>query len=187
MNKKILIGVNIIVFVLVIAGVYYFLNHSSKKTPGGVNTAPEENVDTYPKQPIIDTTKEPEIPAPTQGEWGMQIKTKDGGTISVNDFYKDSKTIVYKDWGAMLKVNPYYQILYFTIDQSFLISLLGGDLRVIRADAEKDLVNILGLTEKEACQLVVVVAVSNNASEKASGRDYNLSFCPDGTPLPKNL
>ncbi|MFA5830290.1 MAG: hypothetical protein WC878_00495 [Candidatus Paceibacterota bacterium] len=184
MNKKILIAINIIVFILVIAGVYFFLKFSSEKTP---NMPPEEIVNTYPMQPIEEPIKDPETPAPTQGEWGMQVKTKDGETISVNDFYRDSKTIVYKDWGAMLKVNPNYKLLYFTLDQSFLVTLIGGDLRTVRIEAEKELLNILGITEKEACRLIVATTVPFDVSERASGQDYGLSFCPDGAPLPKNI
>ncbi|MCX6735676.1 MAG: hypothetical protein NTZ13_01175 [Candidatus Parcubacteria bacterium] len=185
MNKKIFIILGNIVFLLFLIGGYFFWKLYSEQTPATVIIPAKEITNTEPKQ--ANTIKTPEIPVQKPKEGEISITAKDGGNMIVNDFFKSKKTTIYEEWGASLKEHPYYSVLYFTIDQSFLISLTGGDLKIARTDAEKELLQDLGITEEKACQLKVATTIPSNVNEKAAGRDYGLSFCQNGTPLPKNL
>ncbi len=183
MNKNIFIGTGIIVFLLFMIGGYFFWKLLSNQTPETI-IIPEDNSIQQPNKPNI---KKPENTVQTPKEGDILVSTKDNGDISVNDFFKNKKTIVYPEWGASLKDDPFYSLLYFTVDKSFLIVLEGGDLHTVRFDAEKEFLTLLGVTEEEACQLKVVMSVPAGVNKKASGHDYGLSFCPSGKQLPKNL
>lgn len=186
MNKKIFTGAGIVVFILLSIGGFFFWKLYSDQTPKMVIIPAEENTNNYPVLPTTTVNKTPEqIVIPKEGN--ILIQTKDNENISIKDFTKSKKTTIYKEWGATLKTHPFYTVLYFTIDQSFLISLKGGDLPIVRIDAEKELLADIGLTEDEACQLNVATTVACNVNQKACGTDYGLSFCPSGKQLPKNL
>jgi len=184
MNKNIFIGMGMAIFLLLAIGGYFFWQLYSTQTQETVLIPAENNNQTQPSDMIV---KKPNPITQTPKEGDILVATKDNTDIPVKDFYKNKRTIVYPKWGASLRDDPYYSLLYFTTDKSFLISLTGGDLHTVRFDAEKEFLSILGVTEEEACQLKVVTGVSRDASEKASGHDYGLSFCPSGKPLPKNL
>jgi hypothetical protein len=188
MNKKIFIGAGIIVFLLIAVGGYFFWKLSSESTPTEPTLLPPKETTTeQPANPTGTTVKNQETPTQTQKPGDISIQTKDGGTLFVNDFLKSPKTTIDEEGDATLKDDPNYTILYYKMDQSVFIGLLGGNLPQVRSDAEKELLNILGITEQDACQLKVSTTVPASVSEKAAGKDYGLSFCPSGKPLPKDL
>ena len=118
----------------------------------------------------------------------LKIRTKDGGTVYVKDFYQSPYTKIadsYKD--ATIKDSTDYHIEFQPRIPGFFIALYGKDLYISRTNAEQGLLDELGITKKEACQLNVTLGVQFSVNEKASGINYGLSFCPDGIPLPKNL
>ncbi len=185
MNKKIFIILGNIIFLLFLVGGYFFWKLYSEQTPKTVIIPAGENtsVATTPRK----TNPTVIVPAQKPAEGKRFVQTRNGGNLSVNDFLKSPKTTVYEEWGASLKEHPFYTVLYFSNDQSFLISLTGGDLRTARIDGEKELLQNLGITQEEACQIKVAMTVPSNVNQKAAGQDYGLSFCPNGSPLPKNL
>jgi len=189
MNKNIFIGTGIVVFILLSVGGYFFWKLYSEQTPRTTIIPAEETANDYSTQTNTSSPiKNTPIPQQTQKDGKISVPTKDGGVIFVNDFFKNKGTILYEEMGATLKVHPFYTLLFFSDDQSFLIGLTGGDLHTVRTDAEKELITILGITEDEACQISVVTRVPSEVNKKASiGGDYGLSFCPSGKQLPKNL
>jgi hypothetical protein len=187
MNKKIFIGIGIIAFLLLVVSGYFFWKLLSGSTPeipvtdtGNTTSTYPETTETPNKKPEVTTTQ----PEKTSG---MSIQTKDGGNIFVNDFSKNPKISFDGEGDATIKTDPNYTILYYKMDQSFFIGLLGGNLPQVRKDAEKELLSILGISEEEACKIKVSTTVPVSVNEKAAGKDYGLSFCPNSTPFPKNL
>jgi len=71
-----------------------------------------------------------------------------------------------------------YQISYFPLSNSYLISIMGSPFEQYRKEAEKVLINQLNLSPTELCKLNVTIAASYITNPKESERSYRLSFCP---------
>lgn len=97
----------------------------------------------------------------------------------------EKPNVIDQQGDVLMKQAPSYDILYFSGDQSFLITLKDQNLQAARDAAEADLLQRLQVGRKEACKVQVIVGVPYDVSPQASGQDYNLSFCPDGIPLPR--
>ena len=80
--------------------------------------------------------------------------------------------------------NPLYQVIYFGIDKSFLITLLSKPLKQGRADAEQALLAKLNISQSQACNLKISVNVTNDVDQSLAGRELGLSFCANATVLP---
>jgi len=118
----------------------------------------------------------------------IQIKTTDSGLLSVKDFYQSPFTkIIDKDNDAIISKGINYMIQFYAKYQSFNIVLTGGDLHVVREEAENAFLDTLGITKDEACQLYVSLGTPYYVNVKTAGVEYGLSFCPNGKPLPKTL
>jgi hypothetical protein len=204
MNNKtltIIIGIPLILFITI--GGYFLWDISRPVQPPEIIPTEPQNIPPLPpqgnqainpppnqplwKDPASEPSMEP-IPAPQPippVEPKITIHTKKTGDVSVDNFYQDPQTQTFdisKD--AVIKDEPTYTILYYTMDQSFFIGLLGGDLQVARNTGEQELLKKLGITKEQSCKLRVSVTVPASVNKTASGADYHLSFCPDGKPLP---
>lgn len=114
----------------------------------------------------------------------IEIRAVGGQSITVNNFYKQSVEIdSYGD--VLLKDTPDYQLVYFSKDNAFLITIVGLQIGSARNAAETGFLNTLGITRGRACLLNVSLKVPFNVNPNASGEDYGLSFCPNGKPFPK--
>jgi hypothetical protein len=181
MNKKTIIitGVTLFAVVILLSVGYFFLNQNKPtSTEQPVQTKIDSIIST--QEPISTTNPSSQIPTDSK------IKISLNNTsVSVNNFYKDPETKVFDpERDAVIKDEPTYTILYYTMDQSFFIGLLGGDLQVARNTGEQELLKKLGITKEQSCKLRVSVTVPASVNKTASGADYHLSFCPDGKPLP---
>ncbi|HUD08659.1 MAG TPA: hypothetical protein VMQ48_01055, partial [Candidatus Saccharimonadales bacterium] len=78
-----------------------------------------------------------------------------------------------------------YEMSYYPTDQGFIITLQNSDLTNARTAAEKDFIDALGISQEQSCFLKVTLNVPFDVSQAASGRNYGLSFCSNGKPLPK--
>ena len=78
-----------------------------------------------------------------------------------------------------------YVISYYGTDSSIFITLKSEPIAAARIDAERAFLRDFGLTKAEACRLNVVLNVMGSVAPYAAARDYGLSFCPDGLPLPE--
>ena len=114
-------------------------------------------------------------------EGKITIKTQDGD-VDINDVYLVSEEII--SGNVTIKTTPEYQIVYSSERQNFIISILSSDLQNARSKAEQEFLKILGIGEEKACLLDVTLGVSKDANPNAAGRNYGLSFCPNGKPLP---
>lgn len=188
MNKKFIISINILVLVVIVGGfIFWKMNqkettHSVKNNPNPTFPAIGNNVTQIP-QPQTTTVSTTPI--------GMiKITTKDGGSILMKDFYQSPYTKILDSYNdASIKESTDYNIEFQPQGPRFFIGLhgKGKELYIARDNAEQGLLDKLGITKEEACQIKVTLGVAFSDSEKASGVNYGLSFCPDGKPLPKNL
>jgi hypothetical protein len=194
MNKKTIIIVNILILLFVGGFVFWYLSQSNtteqnnNNKPAPTNPTNENNntqppITSYPK-----TEPEPTENANETKKGMLKISTKDGDTVFVKDFYQSPYTKIFDEQkDAVIKDGINYTITYYTQDQSFFISLTGGDFHIARSAAEDGFLKKLDISKEDACRLYVSLTVPFFASQKASGEDYHLSFCPDNIPLPKNL
>ena len=171
MNKK---KVMIVVFVIsVLVGItYYFLFRNSQlASPAflGVKTPsegcfpigkPEENRVIFGKiQSFIKSAKSRGAP----------------GTYLISEFPVSSAPSAVPD----------YSIVFFEDKTTFVITIYKRPLSDTRLVAEQDLLKKIGLSEEEACHLNVNLGTIASVDENLSGKNFGLSFCPNGTPFPK--
>ncbi|MCK9351303.1 MAG: hypothetical protein WCT49_00125 [Candidatus Paceibacterota bacterium] len=120
------------------------------------------------------------------------------GKVSVKNFLFNlpQDQILSKEYDAIIVKEKDYQIIFYSnqkcpeVDeycQSFIVSLLGGNLENTRKQAEQGLLDVLDVGRHEACRLFVAVTVPIDTDYDISGTDYHLSFCPDGIPFPSKL
>lgn len=72
----------------------------------------------------------------------------------------------------------FYQISYFSLSNSYLISIVGSPFDQYRKEAEKAFINQLNFSPAELCKLNVTIATSYITNPKESEKNYKLSFCP---------
>lgn len=130
--------------------------------------------------PLLTTAADTFVPP--EGDV-IDVSTAVGGTLSVTNFYKTADTLLLYG-NVILRETSEYAIQYTRFDSSFLIIVTGSvNPHLSRALAESDIVDILDISQQDACKLKITIAVSHNVSEKLSKRFYRPSFCPDGTPF----
>ena len=164
--KKIYIIAGIIVaLIVVLAAILYIYK---KNTPEAPQPVPAQ----IPSLPSSAELKEQGKAAISSGQ----------ENIIINDPYKDALKIV--SGNAEIKNTSSYEIVYLGSLKSFVISLYGENLNDSRNKAEQAFLESLGITKDEACKLDVTLAVAPEASKSAAGKNYGLSFCPNGKPFP---
>ncbi|MCH7535166.1 MAG: M23 family metallopeptidase [Bacteroidetes bacterium] len=100
------------------------------------------------------------------------------GTVTTNNFLKIFDSDGSGSYSLAMKDN--YHITYYRPDNGFQIAILTRSAKTGRKEAEQALIKILDITEKEACGLFVTLSVPFSIDPALSGRNYGLSFCPDG-------
>lgn len=189
MDKKILkIIINaFILIIVIICGVYFFLTKQTTPPHTQVMTPPVMGTTGVIKQPEVKATTTPTNESMSNTD-KITIPTNSGNVI-VKNFYNNPQTYVFdKEKDALIKDHPDYQIQYLTQGNGFLISIINGkEPKNTRADAEKELLNILQITKSDACKLTMTVAVSKDISQNLAGPNYGLSWCPNGLPMGSNV
>lgn len=77
-----------------------------------------------------------------------------------------------------------YELLYFESDGSYLIALEEEPLRDAREAGERELLQTLEISEKDACNLQIRVSTSLHVSQTYGAKELGLSFCPGSIELP---
>jgi hypothetical protein len=123
-----------------------------------------------PEQPLSDSDK-------------ITIKTENGDVV-INNIQKNPlEKIAFDDSVVFGKSND-YTMSYYPPDQGFIITLQNSDLVAARTAAEKDFVEALGINQEQSCLLKVTLNVPFDVNQAASGKNYGLSFCPNGKQFP---
>jgi len=73
-----------------------------------------------------------------------------------------------------------FDIGYYPDVNQFVVLLQNQNLDQAREEAEKAFLDSLQISKRQACQLNVYLGVSLETNFGLSGRDFGLSFCPDG-------
>jgi hypothetical protein len=83
-----------------------------------------------------------------------------------------------------VSVAPEYSIVFFEDKTTFTIIVNARPLTETRKKAEQALLRKLGISEVEACHLNVDLGVISSVDIDMSGKNFGLSFCPNGTSFP---
>ncbi len=149
----------VVLAVAAVGGGIYFWFLSSKNVP-----QPPQNQQTIVSQSTQDVPPSYSITDTFPKEDKITIGTANG-SVEMNNFYK--KAIDTEEGSVILTDNNDYEISYDRSASKFYIYLRNPGSR---SKAESELLNILGIGQKEACKLDVSVA----AGQTSVG---NLSFC----------
>lgn len=103
----------------------------------------------------------------------ITLGTPKGG-VRVKNFYK---AIVDTEEGFIrIRDNDDYRLSYNPADSNFYINIFSQPFEVSRKKAEKDFLDILGVSQPEACKLRVVESAPA-AEANLAGKNLGLSFC----------
>lgn len=188
MYKKIILGGFVIVFCLFL--LYWFLHYeqSNQDTEDTTTTLPISNTGNGGvgggaggNGSVVDTSKS-----------SLSIKTTSGGVLQVKNFIEDSATVSdpqndgYYYLGNHYPFEivdeehieqPEYIIMYIAESQYFNIVLLREPLRTTRKNAEQYLLEHLGVSPEELCQIDYVVSVPHYVNQYYTGMNLGFSFC----------
>jgi hypothetical protein len=109
----------------------------------------------------------------------------DKGPVFINDIEKNPIEKIAYDSSVVFGKSDNFTMSYYPPDQGFIITIDSPALEQSRQQAEKNFLDLLGVSKEQACLLKVTLNVPYNVSEAASGQNYGLSFCPNGKPFPK--
>lgn len=77
-----------------------------------------------------------------------------------------------------------YNIFYDSASQTFTVALLSEPIGRARLGAERFLLNVLGVSERQLCTLKHYVGTTYRVNEQFSDHNLGFSFCSDATVLP---
>lgn len=193
--KGAIVGV-LAVFAILIAIGYYQYEQSRRWWNIGIPSVSQTNDFLRKNLPTSWTTPPTErrsvtTSAPHPAELPANLPRKtisllDGRTFIVADFIESGLAKADEiNPGLFYFVggDPYYDIYYAEVDQSFNISLLQEPLGLHRTHAEQQLTEALHLPKETMCFLRYSVLTPHWVSEQHSGKNLGFSFCPGATRL----
>jgi hypothetical protein len=165
--KKIFIGIFIII--IVTAAFLWFLFHpSSPSVAPGSSSVIGTTTGSSALSPVY------QIPASATIILGTLH-----GLVTVKNFYKTA--LGAEDEFIIITQNDNYEINYNTTDSGFYLDIKQAPFDANRASAETNFLNLLGVSQVDACKLTVAVGVEPTADSGLSGKALPLSFCASST------
>ena len=123
-------------------------------------------------------SSQPQPPAPSGP---TKTITTPSGSVDVRDFTQNPAQTT--SGTTVIKATDQFKLIYFSTDNSFLITLLSQPLQQARDAAEAELLSNLGIDKGQACKLTVTESVPYDVDSQLAGQNYGLSFCPDSKPF----
>lgn len=174
-----------IIVLLLVLGAAVFLLTRDNASP----TIPfeEEVINPIQTTPQGSTSSEPNISGVDQttlllrsrfGEEKTLSFQTSKGEVRMNNFYREAEFIL-EDGHATIKRTDDYALTYVALLKSFQITITAPDIASVKNIAEKDLLNILGITPQDLCKTNPVVFVDKGFDPRSEyTRSSPLSFCP---------
>jgi len=162
--------------------------------PSITNTTPTPVPNTFPA-----VTPTPAATPTTPVNHTISIATSNGSTIAVNDFSQDPDLSAdqsnpgyyylgyhYGDTSTDPKASdsPPYVIEYINATQYFNIALMQEPIKTTREQVEQYLMQHLGISQSQMCQLKYTVSVPASVNQTYAGISLGFSFCSGSVQLP---
>lgn len=96
--------------------------------------------------------------------------------VKVDNFYRNAFEVMQNN-DVIIKRNSDFQLVYYSIGDYFHLSILNSPFEVTKHQSERELLKILDINEREACQLHLRITTPLRVNPDESGHDYPLSFC----------
>jgi hypothetical protein len=143
-------------------------NPSNPKTPEvytdfNTSVVPVESIDTVTiptEQGSVQTTDITKLP---------EIKSIGDGTYSLDGTRSDK--------------NAGFSLVYYKSDNSYAIAILNEPIAQNRIAASKYLLELLQISEADACKLNVYIGTIYSVNQQLAGQNLGLSFCPGAIQL----
>lgn len=100
------------------------------------------------------------------------------GSVTMDNFYKSAEYVDQYGQGVIVQQTSTYVIVYNIWNSSFTITIFSTPIAAARAQAEAAFLQILGISQTDACKLTVEVGVLDNIDPSQAGQNLGLSFCP---------
>jgi hypothetical protein len=154
-----------------------------KASPVETNQSPTSSSGTPNYQSTVTARGNAQVdstPTTTQ----TTVSAYDGTNIRTNSFMSTSTEIAGEVFlVGTLGGNDRYRISYYLPLRTFVILLLAEPLKETRELAEQDVMQILGISESDACRLLYIVSLPTDVNPLYGGKNLGFSFCPGATPL----
>lgn len=110
------------------------------------------------------------------------------GIVTVADVTKFPEVVAVGDGmynlnGTRSDSNAGFSLLYSETDNSYAIAILSEPVSLNRDNASRYFLELLNITEVEACKLSVYIGTTADVNESLAGKNFKLSFCPGAVQL----
>ena len=122
-----------------------------------------------PKKDIVSNSPSSFLKKPTEEKLVIS-------DVAVDNIYNNEIDINPRGDTLFSQTND-YQIIYFSQEKQFLISIVGSPFDQKRVLAEQEFLRILNINKSDACKLNTIINTPLFANPKESGTNYKLSFC----------
>jgi hypothetical protein len=171
MTRRRIIFISLIGLVLIGAAVVYFFGLKSRPStvPQGPGSPELPGVSDLPLTDF--KSKKAEL-----GD-ALSIGTPQGSVL-VKNFYKDAAEVEANIF--LIKQTAEYAIVYDAEGGKFFLEFPVKPDDTLRTVAEQDLLRVLGIRERDACNLDASLITLFNIQKKTPGTSMKLSFCTNG-------
>lgn len=177
-NFKMLVLILVPTLLVVVAAFLFFF-----KKPSTTNVSPEKTPSSSSSNKTSFPTDTPfTIPSKDASKMTVDVE---GNKIEMNNLYKNPVE-TFPGNNVAFAENDQYHMLFYPKNKGFIIIILDKNIQAGRDKAENDFLTTLGVTKEQACKLTVDLGTIYSVNPSVAGKNYGLSFCPNGKQFPKN-
>lgn len=178
-NSRVIAIVGVVAILLVAAGGLYFFFGRNTGSSGQTDNGGAFPSNYY--QPVSANNSGQPASSTTSGGPAdtVPVKTLGGGELRVNPFLPSEAAAYPMLTYSLLpeeRAGAAYDLLYYP-DGSFGVVLLAEPLGQSRLDAQSDLLQRLGISQDQACQLIYRVTVAPWVNAVYAGQNLGFTFC----------
>jgi hypothetical protein len=184
MNKKLILILSLAILLVLAIIVTILLDTSSGITlPGRPN---QGNNPSSPQSPETYTDFNTSV-VPVASIDTVKVPTNQG-SVEVTDITKLPEIVAVGDDaysldGTRSDKNAGFSLVYYEADNSYAIAILNEPIAQNRVAASKYLLELLQISEADACKLNVYIGTLYSVNPQLSGQNFGLSFCPGAVKL----
>lgn len=102
------------------------------------------------------------------------------GTVTMNNFYNNAAYLDQDEQAVVVQQSSTYSFIYSIPNSSFTITITRTPFEAARQTAEAAFLNVLGISQFDACKLNVTINTPYNIDSNPADQGLGLSFCGGG-------